>query len=135
MSIKALQQALEALELNLTVIEDYGDKEQFNRQHKAIASLYDALRQTIEQAAKQEPVAWYDSISGWTDFTFYKPHRKPSSPSAKWIPLYTIPPAAQQEPVAWVCEGISSDEKHSIDYQQEDIDAHHRLPIERKAEA
>jgi hypothetical protein len=30
------------------------------------------------------------------------------------------------EPVAWVCEGISSDEKHSIDYQQEDIDA---LPV------
>jgi hypothetical protein len=31
-----------------------------------------------------------------------------------------------EKPVAWVCEGISSDEKHSIDYQQEDIDA---LPV------
>jgi len=40
---------------------------------------------------EKEPVAWYDSISGWTDFTSYKPHRKPSSPSAKWIPLYTHP--------------------------------------------
>ena len=56
MSISAMKQALEALELNLPVIEDYGDKEQFNRQHNAIASLYDALRQTIEQAEKQEPV-------------------------------------------------------------------------------
>ena len=31
-----------------------------------------------------------------------------------------------QEPVAWVCEGSSSDEKHAIDYQQEDVDA---IPI------
>ena len=31
-----------------------------------------------------------------------------------------------QKPVAWVCEGYASDEKHSIDYQQEDIDA---LPV------
>jgi len=32
----------------------------------------------------------------------------------------------EQEPVAWVCEGSSSDEKHAIDYQQEDVDA---IPI------
>ena len=29
----------------------------------------------------------------------------------------------EQEPVAWVCYGSASDEKHTIDYQQEDIDA------------
>jgi hypothetical protein len=27
-----------------------------------------------------------------------------------------------QEPVAWVCEGCASDEKHAIDYWQEDVD-------------
>jgi hypothetical protein len=27
-----------------------------------------------------------------------------------------------QEPVAWVCEGSSSDEKHAIDYWQDDVD-------------
>jgi hypothetical protein len=27
-----------------------------------------------------------------------------------------------QEPVAWVCEGFASDEKHAIDYWQEDAD-------------
>jgi hypothetical protein len=27
-----------------------------------------------------------------------------------------------QEPVAWVCEGCSSDEKHAIDYWQDDVD-------------
>jgi len=32
----------------------------------------------------------------------------------------------RQEPVAWVCEGSSSDEKHAVDYQQEDVDA---IPI------
>jgi hypothetical protein len=31
MSIEAMKQALEALEWNLPVIEDYGDKEQLNR--------------------------------------------------------------------------------------------------------
>jgi len=50
MSIEAMKQALEALEWNLPVIEDYGDKEQLNRQHKAITSL----RQAIEQAEKRE---------------------------------------------------------------------------------
>ena len=29
----------------------------------------------------------------------------------------------EQEPVAWVCYGSASDEKHTIDYRQEDIDA------------
>ncbi len=37
-----------------------------------------------------------------------------------------IEQAERQEPVALVCEGISSDEKHAIDYQQEDVDA---IPI------
>jgi hypothetical protein len=37
-----------------------------------------------------------------------------------------ITEAEKQEPVAWVCEGSSSDEKHAIDYQQEDVDA---IPI------
>ena len=30
------------------------------------------------------------------------------------------------EPVAWICEGMSSDEKHSIDYWQDEID---NIPI------
>ena len=39
-----------------------------------------------------QPVAWYDSLSGWTDFGSYRPHRKPSGPSAEWIPLYASTP-------------------------------------------
>ena len=34
--------------------------------------------------------------------------------------------AQTQEPVAWICEGSSSDEKHSIDYWPGDVDD---LPI------
>ena len=97
MSIKALQQALEALELNLTVIEDYGDKEQFNRQHKAIASLYDALRQTIEQAAKQEPVAWMVyTLDGTAAFVTLNPADFTGEHRA--LPLYTTP-----QPQEFVC--------------------------------
>jgi hypothetical protein len=80
------------------------------------------LHEALE--TEQEPVAWYDSLSGWTDFGPYRPHRKPSSPSAEWIPLYASPPKKeltcvcgavwegermvhapiQQEPVAWMYE-------------------------------
>jgi hypothetical protein len=54
--------------------------------------VIDALRQAIEQAQQAEPVAWYDSKSGWTEFHSFKPVRKPSAPDAEWLPLYTAPP-------------------------------------------
>jgi len=34
--------------------------------------------------------------------------------------------ASLPDPVAWVCEGCSYDEKHSLDYQQDEINA---IPI------
>lgn len=40
-----MQQALDALEWNLPVIEDYGDHEQLNRQHRAIIALRERLAQ------------------------------------------------------------------------------------------
>lgn len=40
-----MQRALEALEWNLPVIEDYGDHEQLNRQHQAITALRERLAQ------------------------------------------------------------------------------------------
>jgi hypothetical protein len=54
-----------------------------------------AIKAALE--AKDEPVAWYDSVSGWTDFHSFKPTRKPSSPSAEWLPLYATPP--QRKPL------------------------------------
>lgn len=76
MNIDAMRQALAALETNLLVIEDYGDHEQLNRQHKAIT----ALRAAIEQA--QEPVAWISESENLLSWDKFYDHMKP---------LYTAP--------------------------------------------
>jgi hypothetical protein len=49
---EALRMALEALEWNLPVIEDYGDKEQLNRQHRAITALRTAIKQALAAPVK-----------------------------------------------------------------------------------
>ncbi len=48
MNREALKLALEALEMGLPLIEDFGSKEQFNIQHKAIAAIYETLAQQNE---------------------------------------------------------------------------------------
>jgi hypothetical protein len=69
-----------------------------------------ALVRADERAVSvQEPVAWYDSESGVTDFHSFKPVRKPNSPTAEWLPLYTTPPAAQR---TWV--GLTDEERMDI---------------------
>jgi hypothetical protein len=73
----------EALRLALDALE--GADEIDCDMRDAITAIKSALE------AKDEPVAWYDSVSGWTDFHSFKPTRKPSSPSAEWLPLYTTP--------------------------------------------
>jgi hypothetical protein len=106
--IKAARQALEALEWNLPVIEDYGDKEQLNRQHRAITSL----RQAIEQAEKQEPV-----VAGSLSVRYYRGSKAMTNTDFDYFgdlpegdyTLYTTPQpqqAEKQEPVAWVADGI-----------------------------
>ena len=98
MSLDAMKQALEALELY---------------QSKSSVQMFDdaakALRAAIEQA--QEPVAWYDSKSGWTEFHLFKPVRKPSAPDSEWLPLYTTPPRQWQRLTAdeiWKCNAAPS---------------------------
>jgi len=51
MSIEAMKQALNALEFNLPVIEDFGSKEQLTDCHRAITKLYAELAKP-----EQEPV-------------------------------------------------------------------------------
>ena len=84
----------EALRLALEALENTGLK--WPQVEEAITAIKAALE------AKDKPVAWYDSVSGWTDFHSFKPTRKPSSPSAEWLPLYATPPQqeAKDEPVA-----------------------------------
>jgi hypothetical protein len=99
MSIEVMRQALEALEM-LARYENPETRVQVRKPkdggpivtmypHKVASDAAAALRAAIEQAEK--PVAWYDSESGITDFHSFKPVRKPSSPTAEWIPLYTAP--------------------------------------------
>jgi hypothetical protein len=84
MSREAMKLALEALEWNLPLIEDFGDKEQLHRQHKAITSLY----QAFAEAEKQEPVSWFStSPDGKLSNLFVG-----TSKEVNWTPIYTEPP-------------------------------------------
>jgi hypothetical protein len=80
MSLDAMKQALEALEEihpgNMTPMAE----EAWN---KAIATL----RHAIEQAERQEPVAWM-----WKDGTLTI---DPDRADGTWTPLYTAPPQRQ----------------------------------------
>ncbi len=94
---EALKLALDALETSM-----YPQQKQL----QAITAIKEALAQP-----EQEPVGWYDSISGGMDFTFYKPHRKPSSPSAEWIPVYSRPPQRKplsEEEIGAILEGVNA---------------------------
>jgi len=90
-----MRQALNALEWNLPVLEDYGDKEQLQRQHKAITALRDRLAQP-----EQGPVAWYHAEKYKTHFTTEPSH---DLIGKYWQPLYTHPPTVQpkQEKLGW----------------------------------
>jgi hypothetical protein len=83
MSITAMKSALEALEWNL------GGEPLPTKELEAVT----ALRQAIEQAEKQKPVAYRKEAHGmW----FYI-ENKPSPPNDDYEPLYTAPPKPQNE--------------------------------------
>ena len=98
MSIEAMKQALEALETL-----DAGDT---YKTHNAAS----AIRQAIEQAEKQEPVAWHEP-GAYGNVTTYKDWALANG----WEPLYAAPVHAidisqervdetakrKDEPVAW----------------------------------
>jgi hypothetical protein len=93
MSIEAMKQALEALKYHMEQTRP------INMTQNAIH----ALRQAIEQAEKQEPVAWMvrDSIDGsWYPCAFENPAGAIKGESK---PLYAVPQQAEkQEPIAWM---------------------------------
>ncbi|MEN9885630.1 MAG: hypothetical protein RL758_208 [Pseudomonadota bacterium] len=95
--IEAMKQALEALE---EVQGHMNTSDWFNER-------VDALRTAIEQAEKQEPVAWRWKWgnSGW-QLEDKRPHNADST-DATVEPLYThpAPTVPVQEPVAWVNHG------------------------------
>ncbi len=99
MSIEAMKQALEALERSVsTCFDRYAHEQVMSRPEHFINQTITTLRAAIEQAEKQEPVAWAN-INKHGDITHTNNKRMPWSKT----PLYTTPPAAQpeQEQVAW----------------------------------
>jgi hypothetical protein len=102
MSIEAMKQALEALLI--------WEKMQPNTSALAVRSpAITSLRQAIEQAEKQEPVAWR-----------YRGNLHEFDPS-DWsegpvTPLYTTPPQAQRQ---WV--GFTDEEINEYDYDYRDF--------------
>jgi hypothetical protein len=98
MSIEAMKQALDALD---TCQWDYDYEEEPYKtfDDDLVNNATEALRQAIEQAEKQEPVAWLvrDYVDG---FRYVSSTENPSGTIAGLSePLYTAPP--KQDPVAW----------------------------------
>jgi hypothetical protein len=81
---EALKLALHGLEMGVTLIEDFGSKEQLNTQHKAIAAIYEALAQP-----EQEPVGKFAKFTDgiWREVT----------DGSAGVPLYTTPPQTEEK--------------------------------------
>jgi hypothetical protein len=95
MSIEAMKQALEALERSVsTCFDRYAHEQVMSRPKHFINQTITTLRAAIEQAEKQEPVAWAN-INKHGDITHTNNKRMPWSKT----PLYTAPPAAQRQPL------------------------------------
>jgi hypothetical protein len=126
---EALKLALEALEIGLPLIEDFGSKEQLNTQHKAIAAIYEALAQP-----EQEPVGWLDSNDQLAEFMHKDlkaehDKRNSSTPRDFQIPVYTTPPQR-----TWV--GLTKEERHEISMANRpycaDVMAAHEEELKRR---
>jgi hypothetical protein len=99
MSIEVMKQALEALCLtNNEIVPDDIEKQR--------EAAIEALRQAIEQAEQQEPVAWLDA-----EFSQAYAVDELSDPSGTgFLPLYTAPPKRE-----WV--GLTDEEVSYFRYQ------------------
>jgi len=103
MSIEAMKQALEAWQTSV-----YGSE----RHHKAMLLAMTNMGQAIEQAEKQEPVAWITHESKWRltgggNAGGTVPVHAKQSNTAKY-PLYTTPQPQRE----WV--GLTDDEIRQI---------------------
>lgn len=100
MSIEAMKQALEALE----EINQLSIGKNAICLPAEIDTAMDALRQAIEQAEKQEPVAWWDGLNDDSEQSFiYHQDKRYFRQEAFPVALYTAPPRKE-----WV--GLTADE-------------------------
>jgi hypothetical protein len=95
---------VEAARQALYLLEEFVDDPRCQGQIDATSI---ALRQAIEQAEKQEPVAWF-SPSG----NLYRSRYHAVANGEQVVtPLYTNPPTAPaQEPIAWIERDMMCDE-------------------------
>jgi hypothetical protein len=111
MSVEAMKQALEAL-VGYELV--YGSDE---KDREAVR----ALRQAIEQAEKQEPIALetvYETIIHWDEGGGKRSRRELAK---RIVDLYTAPQpqqAEKQEPVAWV-NWCAATGKRSVSFECE----------------
>ena len=110
---EALKLALKALEIGLTLIEDFGSTEQLNAQHKAITAIYEALAQP-EHGWTPERIAGMARLKEAQDKKLAEPEQEPvgeivdaiegafKCSFTKMLPvgtkLYTTPP--QRKPLS-----------------------------------
>jgi hypothetical protein len=100
MSQEAMKQALEALEKHKPKIS--GGSLAWITHDRAI----DALRDVIEQAEKQEPVAWMNKHGACKTSLFRE--IEAGAKDEYTIPLYTTPPAVEREACARLCDEIAA---------------------------
>jgi hypothetical protein len=98
MSIEVMKQALEAL--NTCRVMGADDDGNYTKEitPKVITSAITALRQAIEQAEKQEPVAWM-AIENYVDADGLWETRNILNFHGDGTPLYTRPPTAPAQPL------------------------------------
>ena len=96
MSIEAMKQALEALESCTPADTSTGHVVWPSYDEQAVAQAITALRTAIEQAEKQEPVAWINAEKRTFEWNGPVLWNTPTVAVLDKIPLYTTPPAAQR---------------------------------------
>jgi hypothetical protein len=82
MSIEAMKMALHALNIQTPLVQ---------REFELRNSAIEALRQAIEQAEKQEPVAWFVQYEYRHEFLWRKPNELEQKTALEIRPLYTAP--------------------------------------------
>jgi hypothetical protein len=115
MSIEAMKQAVEAFEaIKKYVTDDGAMPENWDAYHEKEYYALEALRQAIEQAEKQEPVAWMVLTQDNKKLMLYGEEKPPIfNTPVKLIPLYTAPSRKE-----WV--GLTDEEINEFDKKLRD---------------